>query len=246
MSGAKSASSQASAVGANSTSSQASAVDAKFALSQASAVCFDVDSTVIQEEGINVLAEFLGAGEGVAALTSAAMEGSVLFEDALKSRLDLIKPSKSSIDECLKKRTIAFTSGVEKVVELLHERGTHVYLISGGFRQMIDPIATTLGIPLERVYANNILFDTHGEYESFDAQEPTSRDGGKAAVIQLLKDKHGYDKVVMFGDGATDMQARPPAEAFIGYGGVVVRDAVKIGADWFIMDFSEIISELES
>jgi phosphoserine phosphatase len=50
----------------------------------------------------------------------------------------------------------------------------------------------------------------------------------------------------MFGDGATDMQARPPAEAFIGYGGVVVRDAVKIGADWFIMDFSEIISELES
>ena len=48
----------------------------------------------------------------------------MLFEDALKSRLDLIKPSKSSIDECLKKRTIAFTSGVEKVVELLHERGT--------------------------------------------------------------------------------------------------------------------------
>ena len=70
MSGAKSASSQASAVGANSTSSQTSAVDAKSALSQASAVCFDVDSTVIQEEGINVLAEFLGAGEGVAALTS--------------------------------------------------------------------------------------------------------------------------------------------------------------------------------
>jgi phosphoserine phosphatase len=65
--------------------------------------------------------------------------------------------------------------------------GTHVYLISGGFRQMIDPIATTLGIPLERVYANNILFDTHGEYESFDAQEPTSRDGGKAAVIQVRK-----------------------------------------------------------
>lgn len=50
----------------------------------------------------------------------------------------------------------------------------------------------------------------------------------------------------MVGDGATDMQARPPADLFIGYGGIVVRDAVKKGADWFITDFSDVLKILKS
>jgi hypothetical protein len=57
---------------------------AKRALSLAQAVCFDVDSTVCTEEGIDVLAEFCGAAEAVAALTSQAMGGSMLFQDAIK------------------------------------------------------------------------------------------------------------------------------------------------------------------
>jgi phosphoserine phosphatase len=48
----------------------------------------------------------------------------------------------------------------------------------------------------------------------------------------------------MIGDGATDMQARPPAKAFIGYGGIIEREKVKNGADWFIKDFNEILSIL--
>jgi hypothetical protein len=46
------------------------------------------------------------------------------------------------------------------------------------------------------------------------------------------------------GDGATDMQARPPADAFIGYGGIVIRKAVQEGADWFVTDFAELITEI--
>lgn len=103
---------------------------------------------------------------------------------------------------------------------------------------MILPVAEKLLIPSHRVFANTILFnETDGSYASFDAKEPTSRDGGKKAVVQQLIDQHGYDGVVMIGDGATDMQARPPASAFIGYGGIVVREKVKEGADWFITDF---------
>ena len=45
----------------------------------------------------------------------------------------------------------------------------------------------------------------------------------------------------MVGDGATDMQARPPADAFIGFGGIVTRDVVKEGADWFVTDFEELL-----
>ena len=105
---------------------------------------------------------------------------------------------------------------------------------------MINPVAEVLKIPLHRVYANNLIFNDDGTFQGFDPTEPTSRDGGKPSVIQSLKDAHGYETVIMVGDGATDMQARPPASAFIGFGGIVVRDSVKAGADWFVTDFQVI------
>ena len=84
---------------------------AKEFLKTAQAVCFDVDSTVIMEEGIDVLAEYKGAGDAVAALTAKAMGGAVLFQDALKDRLDIIKPSKQDIDDCMLKYPLKFTPG---------------------------------------------------------------------------------------------------------------------------------------
>ena len=98
------------------------------------AVCFDVDSTVIQEEGIDVLADYCGKGTAVAELTRRAMGGSVLFQDALRMRLELIQPSKQTIEECIARRPFRFTPGIQELVAALHSHNKHVYLISGGFR----------------------------------------------------------------------------------------------------------------
>ncbi|CAA7056859.1 unnamed protein product [Microthlaspi erraticum] len=68
------------------------------------AVCFDVDSTVCVDEGIDELAEFCGAGKAVAEWTARAMGGSVPFEEALAARLSLFKPSLSKVEEFLEKR----------------------------------------------------------------------------------------------------------------------------------------------
>jgi phosphoserine phosphatase len=103
---------------------------------------------------------------------------------------------------------------------------------------MIEPIADSLGIPAHHIYANTLLFHPFdGSFLGFDDMEPTSRDGGKAAVVNILQDVHGHERVVMVGDGVTDLQARPPAQLFIGFGGVHIREKVKDGADWFITDF---------
>lgn len=109
---------------------------------------------------------------------------------------------------------------------------------------MIEPVAEATGIPYHRIFANNILFDDSGVYAGFDTNEPTSEDGGKPKVIQMLKDVHGYETVVMVGDGATDMQAKPPADVFIGYGGTSIRENVKAGADLFVIDFNELVGAL--
>jgi len=218
------------------------------ALANADAVCFDVDSTVIQEEGIDVLAASLGKGEEVAAWTKKAMDGNTKFEDALAARLDIIKPSRASIEKCLLDHPLELSPGIERLVGLLMERKTEVYLISGGFRIMIQPVAGMISIPETNIIANTILFDEsseNGDYVGFDRDEPTSADMGKAKAVQQIKDKYGYKTIVMVGDGATDAQAKPPADAFIGYGGIAVRDAVREKACWYVRDFEDMTAVVE-
>lgn len=212
---------------------------------RAQAVCFDVDSTVSPEEGIDVLAEFAGQGEAVAALTRRAMGGAVPFQDALRERLALIRPSRDLIERCLRAHPPRLTLGIDRLIAALHARGTPVYLVSGGFEPMILPLAQRLGIVADRVHANALHFAPDGAYAGFAADRPTARSGGKAAVLGQLKRSFAYDPLIMVGDGVTDLEARPPADGFIGYGGVVVREKIKAEADWFVTDFTELITALE-
>lgn len=127
-------------------------------LRAANAVCFDVDSTVITVEAIDEFAAFAGKKAEVAELTAKAMGGSVLFQDALAARLSLINPTSDLLARFLREHPFEFTPGVRDVIGHLQRRGTSVYLVSGGFTQMINPVADVLGIPRAHVFANTILF----------------------------------------------------------------------------------------
>jgi len=223
--------------------------DAMYALYKADAVCFDVDSTVIAEEGIDVLAEYLGKGEEVSALTKSAMDGGMKFQDALKARLDLLKPSKQSILQLLEEQPLQLTPGINKLMKSLQSAGIDIWLVSGGFRIMIEPVADALNIPRTNIVANTLLFSSdsneEGTYTGFDPTEPTSADMGKPKALTQIQSLKGYKTMVMVGDGATDAQAKPPADAFVGFGGVVERQAVKDKADWFVKDFDDMTWVIE-
>ena len=141
---------------------------------------------------------------------------------------------------------------------------------------MINPVAAVLNVPETDIYANSFLFDSSGTFTGHDKDEPTSRAGGKAKVVADLKAKYGYKKVVMVGDGATDLEVRPVlpprtdscvgsehelstkrrthlgqarlveggADAFVGYGAVAERAAVKADACWYVYDFKDMIAAL--
>ncbi|KAK8617163.1 hypothetical protein V6N13_117130 [Hibiscus sabdariffa] len=213
----------------------------------ADAVCFDVDSTVCIDEGIDELAEFCGAGKAVAEWTARAMGGSVPFEEALSARLSLFKPSLSQVQDYLDKRPPRLSPGIEELVKKLKSRKTDVYLISGGFRQMINPVASILRIPQENIFANQLLFGSSGEFLGFDANEPTSRSGGKAIAVQQIRKVKGYKALVMIGDGATDLEARKPggADLFICYAGVQLREPVAAKANWLVFNLTDLINALE-
>ena len=228
---------------------EAAIVRACTALRECDAVCFDVDATVIADEGIDSLATYLGCREQVEAITVATQCGLTPFHDALAQRLDTMRPSRAQLDALLAKRTPAdvLTPRALELIEALRARGTHVYLVSGGFRQMIEPVAHAIGVSPTQLYCNRLLFDERGDFAGIDHSEPTSRAGGKAKVVAELKASHGYTSVVMVGDGATDMEARDVpggADVFIGFGGVRVREKVREGADWFVTDFGEMIDAL--
>ena len=175
--------------------------------------------------------------------TQRAMNGQVQFEDALAARLDIIQPSEADIQNCLRHFPAQLSPEVKNLFDFLHAQKKDTFLVSGGFRLMIQPIAEELNVSQDKIYANTIWFDSDGKYEGFDSKEFTSRDFGKARALEAIQKQHGYasGSLVMVGDGMTDMQAKPPADLVIGYGGVIERAAVREKADWFVTDFKELM-----
>lgn len=121
-------------------------------------------------------------------------------------------------------------------------------MISGGFHSLIDPVAQELDIPLTNLFANKLLFDFNGNYGGFDVNQPTSRSGGKGEAITQIRNFNSSQlqskthlKIVMIGDGATDLESSPPADSFIGYGGNIVRESVQEKAQHFVTDFKQLM-----
>jgi phosphoserine phosphatase len=214
----------------------ADVVAAKRALATADAVSLDVDSTVSPDEGIDVLAAVAGVADQVAALTRAAMGGAVKFEDALAQRLAIIRPTPDLIAKCLAAHPPRLTPGCAEFVAACRKNGKAVHLVSGGFAPFVLPLAKQLGLPDDSVTANRFTFASTGP--GFDLAVPTAKSGGKARALIALQERHGYRRMVMIGDGATDMEAKPPAKVCIGFGGVMVRAPVKARADWFVTSFA--------
>ncbi|XP_055694595.1 phosphoserine phosphatase isoform X1 [Lutzomyia longipalpis] len=207
-------------------------------------VCFDVDSTVIREEGIDELAAFCGKRNEVSRLTREAMQGSMTFQEALRKRLEIINPSQGEIWEFIKTHPSTLSSGLKDFIGYLREHNVEVFLVSGGFDCLIEPVAEQLGIPVENIYANKLFFTYKGDYAGFDTNQPTSRSGGKAEAIAKIKARaNETDIITMIGDGATDLEACPPADYFIGYGGNVVREEVRNRSTYYVTNFSQLIAK---
>jgi phosphoserine phosphatase len=211
---------------------------------KADAVCFDVDSTVCCDEAIDELAKYVNKTKEVSEITKSAMLGGANFRDALAKRLDIIRPDRRILVQYLKKHEPRLTPYIEELVARLHDLGRDVYLISGGFDVIIKPAAEILNIPMENVFANSLKFYFDGSYAGFDESRPTSNQDGKSRVISMLKQSKGYKNVVMIGDGVTDLEACPPADAFIGFGGNQIRETVRDNCDWFVHSFKELLVAL--
>lgn len=165
-------------------------------------LAMDVDGTLIRQEGIDLLAQEAGAGEKVAEITAQAMNGELDFSASLEARVALLKGLEISAFQKILKQ-IEITQGAEGLITELHQRGYKVGLVSGGFHEVIDPIARSLGIDLVRA---NRLQTFDGRLTGKVLGKIVTPERKKDSLLTWAKENHvPQSQTIAMGDGANDL-----------------------------------------
>ena len=165
-------------------------------------ICFDMDSTLIETEVIDELAERAGVGEKVRAITERAMRGEIDFKESFTERVALLK----GLDESVMKEiaeSLPITEGVERLMRVLKRAGYKIAILSGGFTYFGNYLKHKFGI--DYVYANELEIvggKLTGHYvgDIVDGQR-------KAELLKLLAQVENVDiaQTIAVGDGANDL-----------------------------------------
>ena len=165
-------------------------------------VVMDVDSTLIQQEVIELLAAKAGAGEKVREITEAAMRGELDFAESLRARVKLLAglPESVLVDV---QREITLTPGARTLISTLHKLGHSVAAVSGGFTSVIEPLFAELGISL---YRANTLEIENGFLTGNVTGSIIDR-AGKAQALREFAAQEGVAlaQTIAIGDGANDL-----------------------------------------
>jgi phosphoserine phosphatase len=165
-------------------------------------VQFDVDSTFIQQEAIELLAAKAGELSEVARITESAMRGEMDFAQSLIARVRLLEGLPyAALEEV--QREILLTDGAQELVEKLHSLGHSVSLVSGGFVQVMAPIVERLSI---KYFRANALEIDNGHLTGRIEGEIIDR-AAKATTLIEFAASSGVDmaNTVAIGDGANDL-----------------------------------------
>jgi len=186
-------------------------------------VVFDCDSTLSFIEGIEELAR--ECRDEVEALTARAMNGELPLEEAYGARLELIQPTRASVNAVAALYLERALPHARELVLALRALGKRVVVVSGGLLPAVEPFARALGVEGEdTVHAVEIRFDDDaGAYAGFDDDSPLARSGGKVPVLRAIAARSDAGPVAFIGDGATDLEAAGEVQRFIAYGGVERR-----------------------
>ena len=188
-------------------------------------VVMDVDSTLIQQEVIELLAARAGCLTEVAAITNSAMNGEIDFEQSLRSRVELLAGiPQETLDDI--RREITLTPGARTLVETLKKLGHSVGVVSGGFTTVIEPLMRDLGI---EHYRANTLEVADGVLTG-KIVGPIIDRAAKATALRDFAELEGVEleQTIAIGDGANDLDMIAIAGLGIAFN---AKPAVKAAAD---------------
>ena len=188
-------------------------------------VVMDVDSTLIQQEVIELLAAKVGVADQVVAITKSAMAGELDFEASLRARVALLAGASAEIlDEV--RAEIKLTPGARTLVKTLQKLGHEVAVVSGGFTSVIEPLLAELGITN---YRANTLEIENGKLTG-QVITPIIDRAAKAQALRDFAKQTGVtiEQTIAIGDGANDLDMIAAAGLGIAFN---AKPAVKAAAD---------------
>ena len=211
----------------------------------------DFDSTLIRLEMMDVMAEVAipdGAARSavrmqLAELTDAAMAGRMDYRASLRARLELLRLPRTKMDEVAARLLTEITPSFQRNRAFLAAHAERIHVLTGGFREMLEPVIRELGLRPEQLHANALSFDAQGLSDGCDWNNPLSRDGGKIEVVRTLR----LDgKVVVVGDGWSDYRIRAAglAQRFYAFTENIARPEVVAKADHVAPSFEEVLYDL--
>lgn len=199
---------------------------------------FDFDSTLVRIETLEALADIALEGRSeaetiraeIARLTDAAMNGQMGFGEALRSRLALLPLTRAHVQALADRILDEGTPSVRRNLRFFQDNAQSIVILSGGFREIIAPIAERLGVSPDRVLCNDLIYDADGRVIGVDDTNPLSHADGKPTVIAALNLPR---PIVMVGDGWNDAEVKLAggADRFYAYTEVVRRERVVEVAD---------------
>ena len=166
-------------------------------------VLLDMDSTLIQQEVIDLLAKHAGKLDQVSQITERAMAGDLDFSQALSARVSLLAGLDQSVIELVRKE-ITLTNGAKELIETLHKQGHKVGVVSGGFLDVIEPILKDLKIDFYRankleIMNGKLTGKTEGAIIYRVAKFNSLQEFAKIEGVEL-------SQTVAIGDGANDLE----------------------------------------
>ncbi|MCC2032012.1 phosphoserine phosphatase SerB [Microbacterium allomyrinae] len=203
-------------------------------------VVLDADSTLIRNEVIELIADEAGRGPEVAAATEAAMRGEVDFATSLRSRVEAL----AGVPVTAFARVLARiepTPGVRELIDAVHSRGGAVGVVSGGFHEVLDTVAPSLGVDVWRA---NRLATQDGVLSGVVDGEIVDA-AAKAAALREWSAERGVDltRTIAIGDGANDLTMMAAAGLGVAFN---AKPAVRAQADVVVgpVDLREVIALL--
>lgn len=163
----------------------------------------DMDSTMIQQECIDELADEVGLKDSVSSITARAMRGEIDFEPALKERVALLKGLDLSVVDSLFKSRITYTPGGKTLIQTMKANGAYCALVSGGFTHFTSRIRAELGFDEDRA---NLLLEENGRLSGNVGLPILGKDAKRQRLHELANQlKLDLSQSMAVGDGANDL-----------------------------------------
>ena len=176
-------------------------------------IIIDFDSTFVKVEALDELAEISlkahpqrdAVCTEIRGLTDAAMNGELTFPVSLSKRIALLNADRSHVEKLVKRLNRRVSQSVTTNKDFFRKYADRIIIISGGFKEYINPVVKRFGIPAKNVYANSFVYDSKGKITGFDKTCLLAEAGGKVKQLRKLILK---GELIAIGDGHTDYELK--------------------------------------